>query len=96
MKLLRSFVAIEPEQRRRFAREARTLAALSNDHIVRLYDYAEAGDDAFLVMEFVEGSNLAERTFTRLPLTWSEAAAYARPVVQHLRTRTRRTSSIAT
>ncbi len=80
VKLLRSFVAIEPEQRRRFAREARTLAALSNDHIVRLYDYAEAGDDAFLVMEFVEGSNLAERTFTRLPLTWSEAAAYARPV----------------
>jgi serine/threonine protein kinase len=68
VKLLRSFVAIEPEQRRRFAREARTLAALSNDHIVRLYDYAEAGDDAFLVMEFVDGSNLAERTFTRLPL----------------------------
>jgi beta-lactam-binding protein with PASTA domain/predicted Ser/Thr protein kinase len=84
VKLLRSFVAIEPEQRRRFAREARTLAALSNDHIVRLYDYAEAGDDAFLVMEFVDGSNLAERTFTRLPLPWSEAAAYARPVCSAL------------
>jgi beta-lactam-binding protein with PASTA domain/predicted Ser/Thr protein kinase len=84
VKLLRSFVAIEPEQRRRFAREARTLAALSNAHIVRLYDYAEAGEDAFLVMEFVEGSNLAERTFTRLPLPWSEAAAYGRPVCEAL------------
>ena len=84
VKLLRSFVAIEPDQRRRFAREARTLAALSNDHIVRLFDYAEAGDDAFLVMEFVEGSNLAERTFTRLPLPWSEAASYARPVSEAL------------
>src|SRR5436190_12503119 len=84
VKLLRSFVAAEADQRRRFAREARTLAALSNDHIVRVFDYAEAGDDAFLVMEFVEGRNLAERTFDRLPLPWSEAVSYARPVCHAL------------
>ena len=59
IKVLRSFVAMEPDQRRRFAREARALAALSNERVVRVYDYAEAGDEAFLVMEFVEGSNLA-------------------------------------
>ncbi len=46
VKLLRPFVAGEPDRRSRLAREARTLAALSNDHIVRVYDYAEAGEDA--------------------------------------------------
>lgn len=80
IKLLRSLVAAEPDQRRRFGREARTLAALSNDHVVRVYDYLEAGEEAFLVMEFVEGSNLADATFDRLPLSWSEAASYAGPV----------------
>ena len=84
VKLLRPFVAGEPDRRSRLAREARTLAALSNDHIVRVYDYAEAGEDAFLVMEFIEGCNLARATFHRLPVPWSEAASYARPVCDAL------------
>ena len=84
VKLLRPFVAGEPDRRSRLAREARTLAALSNDHIVRVYDYVEAGEDAFLVMEFIEGSNLAHATFHRLPVPWSEAASYARPVCDAL------------
>jgi predicted Ser/Thr protein kinase len=84
VKLLHPFVAAEDGQRRRFAREARTLAALSSDHIVRLHDYVEDGDDAFLVMEFVDGRNLAAATFHRLPVPWSEAAAYARSVCEAL------------
>src|SRR5262249_47253290 len=78
------YVAAEPYQRRRFAREARTLAALSSDHIVRVHDYVESGDDTFLVMEFVEGVSLAAATFGRLPLAWSEVASYARPVCEAL------------
>ena len=84
VKLLHPFVAAEDGQRRRFAREARTLAALSSDHIVRVHDYVEDGDDSFLVMEFVDGHNLAAATFHRLPVQWSEAAAYARPVCDAL------------
>ena len=84
VKQLRPFVASEPDRRSRLAREARTLAALSNDHIVRVYDYVEAGEDAFLVMEFIEGINLAHATFHRLPVPWSEAASYARPVCDAL------------
>src|SRR5439155_23715047 len=84
IKLLRSFVAHEPEQRRRFQREARTLAGLANDHIVRVYDYVDAADHAFLVMEYVHGANLAEATFQRLPLPFGEAAAYAAPVAEAL------------
>ena len=84
IKLLRPFVAAEPAQRRRFAREARTLAALSSDHIVRVHDYVEAGDDAFLVMEFVAGRSLSAATFGRLPVSWNEAASYTRPVCEAL------------
>jgi serine/threonine protein kinase len=84
IKLLRAFVANEPEQRRRFDREARTLAGLANDHIVRVYDYVDAGEQVFLVMEYVDGGNLAEATFGRLPLTFPEAAAYAAPVARAL------------
>lgn len=42
----------------------------------------ESDENAFLVMEFIEGSNLAGVgvTFHRLPLHWSEAASYAQPV----------------
>src|SRR4051812_50200718 len=77
VKLLRPFVAPEEDRRRRFAREARTLAALSNDHIVRVHDYVEAGADAFLVMEFIEGRSLAAAAVHRLPLSGAEAAPYA-------------------
>ena len=84
VKLLRPFVAHEEDRRRRFAREARTLAALSSDHIVRVHDYVEAGAEAFLVMEFVDGCSLAGATFHRLPLPWSEAASYAEAVCRAL------------
>ncbi len=84
VKLLRPFVAPEEDRRRRFAREARTLAALSSDHIVRVHDYVEADAEAFLVMEFVDGWSLAGATFHRLPLPWSEAASYAAAVCRAL------------
>jgi eukaryotic-like serine/threonine-protein kinase len=84
IKLLRSLVAAEPEQKQRFEREARTLAALSSDYIVRVYDYVDVGEQAFLVMEYVDGGNLAEATFGRLPLPVAEAAAYAAPVAKAL------------
>ena len=51
IKLLRSFVAQDSEQARRFHREARTLAALTHEHIVRVYDYVSNGEESFLVME---------------------------------------------
>jgi serine/threonine-protein kinase len=84
IKLLRSFVAGEPGQRLRFAREARTLAGLANEHIVRVYDYADVGELSFLVMEFIDGTDLAAETVARLPLSPAEAAAYLAPVAAGL------------
>jgi serine/threonine-protein kinase len=84
VKLLRPFVAADAELRQRFRREARMLAGLNDGHIVRVFDYADDGEQAFLVMEYVEGANLADSTFARLPLALGEAAAYAAPVAQAL------------
>ena len=68
VKLLHAWIAEDLELRRRFAREARVLAPLEHENIVRLYDYGEDGETPFLVMELVEGANLGDvarnRTFT--------------------------------
>ncbi len=42
----------------RFLREARTLARLDHPGIVRIYDFGQSGGRWFLLMEFVEGTNL--------------------------------------
>ena len=44
--------------RARFKQEAATLAHLQHPNIVALHDYIEEGDDAYLVMEYVEGTPL--------------------------------------
>jgi eukaryotic-like serine/threonine-protein kinase len=84
IKLLRSSVAGDPAQSRRFHREARALAALAHDHIVRIYDYVSNDEQSFLVMEYVAGDNLAQATRSRLPLAIGEAAADLKPVAQAL------------
>jgi len=48
----------DPEQRRRFLREARTLAGVRHPHVVEVYDYGEAADGTpYLVLELLAGGN---------------------------------------
>jgi serine/threonine protein kinase len=84
VKLLRSSVAGDPAQSRRFHREARALAALAHEHIVRIFDYVSNDEQSFLVMEYVAGDNLARTTRDRLPLAIGEAAACLKPVARAL------------
>jgi len=63
----------------RFDREARAIAALNHPHICALYD---VGTD-YLVMEFVEGPTLAERTAAG-PVPMDEALAIARQIAEGL------------
>ncbi len=55
-----------PHDRERFTREARTLAGLSHPNIVGIFEFAiedHGGRDVpYLVMEFIEGDSLRERT----------------------------------
>jgi serine/threonine protein kinase len=50
----------DPELARRLAQEARALEGFDHPGLVRLLDTGVTGDQAYLVMEFVDGSNLAE------------------------------------
>ena len=83
VKLLHSWIAEDLELRRRFAREARVLAPLVHEHIVRLYDYGEDGETPFLVMELVDGANLADVARNR-ELGWAEASEIALPIASAL------------
>jgi len=83
VKLLHAWIAEDAELRRRFAREARVLAPLEHEHIVRLYDYGEDGETPFLVMELIEGANLGEVARNRA-FSWDQAAEIALPVAAAL------------
>ncbi len=63
VKLLRD-PAPDPEDRARFAAEARTLAALSHPHLVTVLDAGTEGDQPFLVLELVDGPTLGQRLRT--------------------------------
>ena len=46
---------------RRFLTEGQSIAALNHPNIVQVYDYGQAKDGPFLIMEFVEGSSLLDK-----------------------------------
>jgi eukaryotic-like serine/threonine-protein kinase len=52
----------------RFLREAQATAALRSPHVVQVLDYGVDGDQPFIVMELMEGENLAERVARVGPL----------------------------
>lgn len=67
----------------RFRREVEA-AALDHPGIVRAFDAERLGDLHFLVMEFVEGVDLARLVQERGPLPVAEACEYARQVAAGL------------
>ncbi|WP_329128617.1 protein kinase [Streptomyces sp. NBC_01476] len=61
----------------RFEREARTAARLNDPHLVSVYDFGVSGDHCFLIMELVEGHDLAEELRRRGPLPADQVARIA-------------------
>jgi len=61
LKILPARFAENPESRLRFEREARAISSLSHPHICALYDVGRHDGTDYLVMEYLEGSTLAER-----------------------------------
>ena len=60
----------DADQRRRFVREAQSVALLNHPRIVTLYDFGQDEDRLYIAMELLEGSDLrqalAEKRFTSL------------------------------
>ncbi len=68
----------DPAAVERFRREVKAAARLDHPHIVRAYDADQAGELHFLVMEYVEGTDLARLVAERGRLPVAEACEYAR------------------
>lgn len=74
VKVMKPHVVADPDLRRRFLEEAKTITRLKHSNICTIHDFAldETGT-AYLVMEFIEGVNLSELMISRgspsLPLT---------------------------
>ena len=59
IKLIKVGMGDQAQFMQRFAREAQTVAALNHPHIVKVFDYGQEGDLAYLVMELQPGGSLA-------------------------------------
>ncbi len=67
IKVILGDYATDPEMRRRFAREARTIARLHHPHILPLIEFGEAQGVLFLVMPFIDGGTLTSHLRQSLP-----------------------------
>lgn len=68
----------------RFEREARAAAAVSHPNVVQLYDAGRDGELRYLVMEWVDGGDLARLIRERAPLPVDEAVYLALDVLNGL------------
>jgi tRNA A-37 threonylcarbamoyl transferase component Bud32/CheY-like chemotaxis protein len=60
IKVLRKRFTTDPQAVQRFTQEAKAGMKLVHPNIVRIYDYGEQDKFYFMIMEFVEGSNLRD------------------------------------
>ena len=83
IKVLPAAFTADPERLARFAREAKLLAQLHHPNIASVFGLEESNGTRALVMELVEGEDLAAR-IARGPLPLEDALAIARQIAEAL------------
>ncbi|MCU1382752.1 MAG: pknB 22 [Acidobacteria bacterium] len=83
IKVLLPAVANDPDRLARFNREAQVLASLNHPNIAHIHGLEEAGGVTALVLELVEGEDLAQR-IARGPIPIDEALPIARQIADAL------------
>ncbi len=78
LKVIARQLVDDPAAVARFRREVKAAARLSHPNIVQAFDADQAGDLHFLVMEYVEGTDLARLIAERGPLPVARACSYIR------------------
>jgi WD40 repeat protein/tRNA A-37 threonylcarbamoyl transferase component Bud32 len=78
LKVIRADLIERPGTVERFQREVRAAAQLTHPNIVTAYDAEQAGGVHFLVMEYIEGANLAQHVRDHGPLPVPQACIYVR------------------
>jgi len=85
IKILPQHLSANPIAKDRFAREARTIASLNHPNICHLYDVGSQDGVSYLVMEYLEGSTLADR-LCRGPLSLTETIKVGAEICEGLST----------
>ncbi len=83
IKVLLPSVANDPDRLARFSREAQVLASLNHPNIAHIYGIEDADGVKALVLELVEGEDLAQR-IARGPIPLDEALPIARQIADAL------------
>ncbi len=83
VKVLAPQLAVDPDFRARFAREAKAISALNHPHICGLYDIGREHDTDYLVLELLEGETLAAR-LERGPLPLSQVLRFGLEIAEAL------------
>ncbi|WP_258382942.1 serine/threonine-protein kinase, partial [Streptomyces sp. NTH33] len=65
------------ELRRRFVRECRVTAQVDHPGLVTVHDAGSEGEDLYLVMQYVDGADLADHLAEHEPYPWHWAVAVA-------------------
>jgi serine/threonine protein kinase len=78
LKAMLPALAVNPNARERFLREAQAAAAVEHDHVVAIYQVGEDRDTPYLAMQFLEGESLEGRLHRQPLLPLGEAVRIAR------------------
>lgn len=76
IKVILGNYAVDREMRRRFAREARTIARLHHPHILPLIEFGDERGLLYLVMPFIEDGTLTSYLLRELPALDDVASVY--------------------
>jgi serine/threonine protein kinase len=78
VKFLPENKATDPGLLKRFLREARSVAALNHPNIIRTNDFGITGNVHYLVMEYIEGTDLEKLVRAEGPLPHAQATEFIR------------------
>jgi len=86
IKVLADALAHDQSVKERFLREARSMAALNDPHIIQIYFIGEDAGQTYFVMEFVDGESLGSVLRREVKLTPEQAAKIVYQTAQGLAT----------
>jgi predicted Ser/Thr protein kinase len=84
IKVLSASLAAEGDFRKRFEREARAIATLRHPNIVQVYDFGDIEGVYYMVMEYIDGDNLATLLGETGPLGIEQVRPIARDLASAL------------
>ncbi len=85
IKVLPKKFSNDPKFIERFYKEGRAAARLNDQHIVQAYDVAQAGENHYFVMEYVDGETVHDRIVRQKRFPEAEALGIVRQVALALR-----------